>query len=295
MRITAGAAALILLAACSAPASRAPAEGGLRVAAFNLEHLAERDGEGCKPRRAGDYADVRRAVEALDADVVAFQEVQSPAAAARVFDPARYVVVMEGRPAEPVRPCGARHGDLKRQPMANGIAIRRGLAFTRGPDLKALGIGDPERPWGVDVTVTAPGGRPLRVLAAHLKAGCATNAADGDPRCVGLHAAQGPLKDWMRARLAAGERFVVAGDFNRELARPGDRFWAALTDNGALPLATAAGDRKAKCGRSRTAFIDHVLLGGTARDDQTGFEERTYGLFGKKPSDHCPVVAVLRK
>lgn len=63
-------------------------EDGLKIASWNMEHLAERDGEGCRPRTEADYADLRRHVEALEADVVAFQEVQNRAAAERVFDPA---------------------------------------------------------------------------------------------------------------------------------------------------------------------------------------------------------------
>lgn len=58
--------------------------GSLKVASWNIEHLAERDGEGCSPRTEADYARLRDHVRALDADVIAFQEVQNKAAAERV-------------------------------------------------------------------------------------------------------------------------------------------------------------------------------------------------------------------
>ena len=77
-----------------------PRDGGsLKIASWNMEHLAERDGEGCSPRTGADYARLRAHASALGADVIAFQEVQNRAAAERVFDPALYDVVMSGRPA----------------------------------------------------------------------------------------------------------------------------------------------------------------------------------------------------
>ena len=57
----------------------------LGLAAWNLEHLNDTDWEGCIPRRAADYAALRRRAMALDADIVAFQEVENAAAARRVF------------------------------------------------------------------------------------------------------------------------------------------------------------------------------------------------------------------
>ena len=57
--------------------------GSLKVASWNIEHLAERDGEGCSPRTEADYARLRDHVRALDADVIAFQEVQNKTAAER--------------------------------------------------------------------------------------------------------------------------------------------------------------------------------------------------------------------
>ena len=43
----------------------------LRIATWNLEHLAEEEGAGCRERNEADYALLRRYAERLDADVVA--------------------------------------------------------------------------------------------------------------------------------------------------------------------------------------------------------------------------------
>ena len=115
-----------LLAGC---AGWTPSRGSdaLKVASWNLEHLAERDGEGCAPRTEADYARLREHAIALGADVVAFQEVQNRAAAERVFDPALYDVVMSGRsPSTRSGECRGRPG-LFIQNQAVGFAIRKGI------------------------------------------------------------------------------------------------------------------------------------------------------------------------
>ena len=71
----------------------------LGLAAWNLEHLNDTDWEGCIPRRAADYAALRRRAMALDADIVAFQEVENAAAARRVFPASDWHVQVSGRPA----------------------------------------------------------------------------------------------------------------------------------------------------------------------------------------------------
>lgn len=79
------------------PGTSPTAGPSLKLASWNLEHLAERNGSGCRPRSDADYAAMRAYVEDLGADLIAFQEVESQAAAERVFDPAVYTVVIEDR------------------------------------------------------------------------------------------------------------------------------------------------------------------------------------------------------
>ena len=45
-------------------------DAGLRIASWNLEHLAEADGTGCRPRTEADYAALRAYAARLDADVI---------------------------------------------------------------------------------------------------------------------------------------------------------------------------------------------------------------------------------
>ena len=135
----------------------------LRIAAWNLELLKDTDLEGCIPREESDYAAIARQVEALDADIVAIQEVENEAAARRVFPPPEWQVEVSTRPIrDSNRTCRERPEALLGR-LATGFAIRRGIPYRRDADLSALGGGSPFDRWGTDIAVT-DGERELRLL-----------------------------------------------------------------------------------------------------------------------------------
>lgn len=282
----------VLLSGCVGMTSQRDV-GTLKVATWNMEHLAERDGEGCSPRTEADYARLRDHASALAADVIAFQEVQNKAAAERVFDPALYDVVMSGRPAS------TRSGECREQPglfiqnQAVGFAIRKGVPWTRNADLSALALGSPDLRWGVDVTVSR--GRPVRLLAVHLKSGCNSGREPTDPDCPVLFDQLPMLEGWTEARAREGQAFVVLGDWNRRLASRNDAFLADLNDNDPVEanLTLTSGDRPAGCKARYREFIDFIATGGeaTRRIEPGSFEEYVYGGApeAEHPSDHCPI------
>ena len=105
---------------------------GPRLQAHDLEfELADAapGGGPCPARRcaaaaAADFARLRGFADALDADVVAFEEVDGAEAAARVFDPARYrVVTIDEDVVQRV-----------------GLAVRRGIGVERHADVAALDV-----------------------------------------------------------------------------------------------------------------------------------------------------------
>lgn len=264
----------------------------LKLASWNLEHLAEWDGVGCRPRTEADYAQLRDAATRLDADVIAIQEVESRAAAERVFSPDRYVVVMEDRP-ESGRGGGCRGlpgQSIRRQ--AVGYAIRKGLGFTRNDDLAALGLGNPGLRWGVDVTVHAQ--TPIRLLAVHLKAGCNSGRAPSDRDCDVLFEQLPVVEGWIDDRASEGAAFAVLGDFNRRLASRRDAFFAEIDDGqpAGADLTLASERRPATCKARYREFIDHIVIGSVAAERimPDSFEEFTYGVpEDRHPADHCPV------
>jgi endonuclease/exonuclease/phosphatase family metal-dependent hydrolase len=266
----------------------------ITVASWNMEHLAERNDSGCRPRTDADYAAMRAYVDALAADAIAFQEVESRAAAERVFDPAIYAIEIEqrvgtGRKGE----CGG--GDragLTINAQRTGFAIRKGLAYDRQPDVTDIQAGNPDLRSGVDVIVRPARGTPVRLLSVHLKAGC--SSGNKNDACAVLLQQVPMMERWIDARATERIRFAVLGDFNRRLAMPADAIWADWDD--ASPpdadLSRAAGDQSARCNPRYRDFIDHIVLDRRAAADLVAFEEKTYAADAL--SDHCAITARLR-
>jgi endonuclease/exonuclease/phosphatase family metal-dependent hydrolase len=291
---------LLALAACATPPTAAPiekvrAERPLKLASWNLEFLAERDGMGCQPRTASDYQAMRRIAEGLDADVIAFQEVESIAAAARVFDPAKYDIVMEARPGEPSGTCGGANTSQTVIRQAVGFAIRKGLAFDRNPDVISLMLGNPQLRSGVDITLRAPGHAPIRLLAIHLKSGCF--AGSGARACPVLLQQIPALEAWIDDAARGPTRFAVLGDWNRRLGLPGDLLWTEIDDgdpaNADLHLADAG--TAPRCDPRYDSFIDHIVLDRRGGADLSAFAETVYAPGEKHYSDHCPVAVTLSR
>lgn len=279
-------AAAIALVACSTSRDDR-ADVGLRIVAWNMEHLAEADDSGCRPRTEADYQALRQFADTLEADVVAFQEVESADAAARVFDRSRYEIVIEQRAGSGSRlECRGVAGHfLNRQ--ATGFAVRRGLAFTRSRDVVELQGGNGDLRSAVDITVRTPTGRPLRLLSVHLKSGCASGVSnDACPEFL----RQAPIvESWIDDRIAGGESFLILGDFNRRLAIPDDVVWSDWSDGepeGAR-LILAAGATSPGCDPRFTSFIDHFVL--AERDQRRVSEFREWVYSGQRMSDHCPI------
>lgn len=278
----------------SQPTSAGAAGRELRIASWNLEFLAEKDGAGCEPREAKDYEAMKRIADSLKADVIAFQEAENLTAAARVFDPARYDIVMEQRPGEVTGMCGGRHPNQPFIRQAVGFAVRKGLAFDRNPDVTSIMIGNPQLRSGVDITLQPKGLAPIRLLAVHLKSGCASG--NGNAACPTLMQQIPAVEAWIDRAAKGPIRFAVLGDWNRQLAKPGDAFWTEIDDatpyNADLRLADEG--VTPKCDPRFNSFIDHIVLDRRAAKAFAGFNETTYAPNEKHYSDHCPVAASLR-
>jgi len=285
------AAALLAALLLAAPA----AAQEVKVATWNIAWLTLRPaGDRDLPRdltrrRDADFDLLRGYVERLAADIVALQEIDGEEAAARVFDPAAYAI----------------HLTDERDIQRPGFAIRRTLRFTANPDLAELDIRAGARRSlrrGADVTVTLPGGAPLRLLSVHLDAGCRDEPFGRDaPRdCEGLQRQAEVIARWAAARRREGVAFAILGDFNRRMdAR--DDFLRILEE--AAPLARPTAGFSSPCwadARGGRPFVSHLLFGGAARDwvVERSLAVMVYAERGReyrqRLSDHCPVSARLR-
>jgi endonuclease/exonuclease/phosphatase family metal-dependent hydrolase len=296
----------------SAAAANAPAE--IKIATWNLEWFmkaetlraltpacvprdAPRDGarrgipcdvahEGARSNE--DIAALRRYARALDADVVALQEVDGADAARLVFP--NHEFCFSGRVAV----------------QNNGFAIRRGIPFACGADVVDLALADDVRR-GVDVRLFPGTAAEIALLSVHLKSGCARDPLESTrSSCRELRRQLPLLEAWIDARAAERKPFAVLGDFNRDLRQEpaGVSFWKDI-DDAEPPAAdlvnTAEGQKFQNCSPSQTfsGYIDYIILG---RDLARGLVEGSFGRALYRPrdaarrklSDHCPVYIRLR-
>lgn len=272
---------LVILTLLLLPCVAAAAE--LKIATWNLNWLTDRpagDPElpaDVQPRRQQDFDLLRQYAAQLNADVIAMEEVDGPAVAARVFPADKYSI----------------HMSHDRVVQRVGIAVRRGIRYSVNPDVSGFDVdrGGQLRS-GVDITLNLEP-TPLRLLALHLKTGCFDHRLTGRLRgsCAELREQMTPLLEWISARRAEHTAFVVLGDFNRHMDGK-DQLWSALQRT--APLLRATEGHSSPCWGGE-AFIDHIILGGAARDwlEDDTLRVLTYRESGdewkERLSDHCPV------
>jgi len=295
---------LFALLALSGAASSAPAVSQLHLATWNLEWLLSPqttlslrvrclageprlpcDVAQDRPRSAADLNALAREARRLDADVIALQEVEGTAVAAKLFAGYRF--------------CFTQRRDLQNV----GFAIRDGIAHRCDADETALSLDDKVRR-GAVITLFPGEPREIHLLAVHLKSGCSRDPLDAPAPPCRLLARQGPgVARWIRVQAAEGRAFAVLGDFNRDLraeAAAGAGLWAAFA--GAASLVDAAAStpfRACHSGQPFARYIDYILLGDAlaARMVPGSFTRHPYtdgDAHRFRLSDHCPISVALR-
>ncbi len=247
--------------------------------------IACRDGERAdvpcdvarsQARDSADFARLAALVRELDADVIAFQEVENAAVARKVFR--GYRICIAGGPGE-------QHA---------GFAVRRSLRFECGASLDTLAAGGRGRP-GQPLRIFPRDGAPVELLSVHLKSGCARDPLDSPTAACRLLAEQAvALGDWIAASAAAGTHFIVLGDLNRPAAPPDDPFWSRLHPETFVSSASLLPFRNCVFGAPYAEFIDHILIGTSlaAQVPPDGFGQFRYRAeeaMQFQLSDHCPV------
>jgi endonuclease/exonuclease/phosphatase family metal-dependent hydrolase len=293
----------LALAACA----NSPTPSGIKLSSWNLEHLAEADGAGCRPRTEADFAKLRAYAASLNADVVGLQEVENEAAVHRVFPAETYDVVMSGQPYPAEQGSCGQDASQTFTPQRTALVIRKGIPYSVNAPLEALNVSEnSSRPlrWGVDVTIE--GKAPLRLLNVHLKSGCSAGAKPSDDDCPVLFRQVPVMESWIDARQAEGASFAILGDFNRRIGPADSEVWQTWDDGdpAGLDLHIAAAEVNAApqspgCDNARYPdFIDHIVLSGPAfaRVQKGSFAELVFSETGDAmPSDHCPVSVVLTR
>ncbi|WP_241663707.1 endonuclease/exonuclease/phosphatase family protein [Oecophyllibacter saccharovorans] len=278
----------------AAPVQAEPRQpAGLKVVTWNMDwltlHPSSPDLPPDIPRRSAHaFQALRHYARRLQGDVIVVEEVADEQAIWNVFNRDDYRLFLANDPVA----------------QRVGLLVRRqaGLTITRHPDLSTLALSRPgaHHPLrsGLDVTLADARGHSLRLLGVHLKSGCwARPLAETGHACPVLYRQFQTLEEWILDRADSGEAFVILGDFNRQLTAR-DPLMARLLADAPLTLTTSGLASPCQGGRR---FIDHLLLGGEARnwlvpgslqimvlppapETENPGQEETETL-----SDHCPV------
>ena len=202
-------------------------DGTLKIATWNIEHLRAGDNQGDVRRTEEDYDRLAQYAHQLDADVIALQEVDGEAAAARVFSPDEYDFYFSNRT----------------NPQRTGFAVRNTLDVTPNPDFMELGL-DGSLRYGTDISINH-NGQIIRLLSIHLKSFCFDNPLDtNDSDCRKLNEQVDILETWIDERATEGTPFAILGDFNRRFDAPGDDFWPEIDDRRSCQCRFKSGDRR---------------------------------------------------
>nr|WP_269783545.1 HAD family acid phosphatase [Marinibactrum halimedae] len=283
----------------------------IRVATWNIEHLAEKNGQGCRARDDADYQQLQTFAATLKADVVALQEVESKKAVERVFPKKEWDVIISPRPD--TEPYDCREAGQKSTTQRVALAIRKGVGYDYDPDdnFEEITVGNKGLRYGVVVklTDTIPA---TELMAVHLKSGCfVSDYTDSDREACTLFSQQVPLVDeWMESHFEDGTPFVMLGDFNHRLAGTENRAWREfsqmdLENNQTVssPIINAMAGVSG-CHPRYPEPIDHILLGSSAAYGYLPGSTKVHAFPGKKGqpmtvedmlSDHCPITADIAK
>lgn len=273
----------------------------LRVATWNLQWLvdpatAHQARIACREQRAAplpcdvartlardsaDFGRLAALVRRLDADVIAFQEVQSAAVAQRVFR-GYHICIASG--------AGVQH---------TGFAVREYLGARCDAPLATLATGGRGRV-GQVLTLFPPDGSPIELLSVHLKSGCARDPLDSPAAaCRQLAEQAQALGDWIQLRTEEGSNFIVLGDLNRGgTPDSDDAFWQLLQPAAFTAAASRLPFRNCVFGAPYGDFIDHILV---SQGLMPRLHEEGFGQMRFRPgeatryhlSDHCPVSVSL--
>lgn len=259
-----------------------PGADVLRLATWNVSRL-DVEGQGDNPRTAEDLALMGTYADRLEADVVALQEVRGVVGTQTLFPAAEWSAECENRDSS--------------QNVCVVLRNASGWTMTRNADLTELDVGNSSLRQGLDLTLSRPGHASLRILALHLKFGCLFGETHSD--CGVWFEQLAVVEGWIDARAAAGEPFVVLGDFNRFMTAD-DSAWLEIDDGdpvGAdLTRSIPQGTPTPCWSDVFTEFLDHIVLdsnstGWLQSSDQLVYDETDFDAYFERLSDHCPVWA----
>jgi len=284
----------------------------IRVSAWNIANFDGDAGDVARPgigtaRDIDDFRALNRYRRLVGADIFALQEIAEPSSLKTIFPADKFDVHFSGR---------------FDKDMANGqedgiytaIVVNRNpdIKFIRQEDLEGLGIETTDSDgtvhstrWGTAILLEIHE-KPVWVVSVHLKSSCSnTRRANTSTKkdCKIFWQQSDPLRKWALNRTAAGESFIIAGDFNRRFRSFDYKgvFWTRINnDNLDDPLMInppMGVDRLCRTRKGRsTEPIDWILVSSNLTEKviersifETRFSRDDTRDVGSGLSDHCPI------
>lgn len=265
----------------------------LRVATWNVEHLASPIDSGCRPRSEDELAAMQAYVRGLDADIVALQEVASLEALALIFPTDEWQLFLSDRPDSESYECRDNGQPSTQQKLA--FAVANDIDVLEEVDFDELGLDNPGLRHGMELTVSTSLGE-LELLNVHLKSGCfVDDFSRADSDACQTFARQAPILDaWIEEKEASSQPFLVLGDFNHRLSAPYNQLTRMIGDNSDGSASTLVNKTEdlIGCHPWYPAPIDHILV-GNMQDPALITSAMAHRFEDMNPdamlSDHCAV------
>ncbi|CAH7000404.1 Metal-dependent hydrolase [Vibrio chagasii] len=270
----------------------------LTISSWNIEWLSTNEAVNkfSDKRDQADFDKLEEYFQSLNADVVAFQEVDDINAIQRVAGD-QYKILMSDR-ALPKNS----NRQFKEVNQYTGFAVRKEVSLTDYADFPLESSSNSKLRFASYIVIETET-KPIHMLSVHLKAGC-SGAYKSNRDCSRLKEQAQQLNKWIKQRERNNEDYAILGDFNHNLAYSRDWMWKELTQYTDAQLATrkTRADCKVRSNRNnhRThqfrSVIDHIVVSGSlnaAPAKQQVFE--TQDVLDYKLSDHCPVSTTIKQ
>lgn len=236
--------------------------GALKVATWNVEHLAFPASEGCKPRDPKEIRKLQAYAGSLNADVVALQEVGSAKAVKQLFPEKNWEIFVSERADSEPYTCRGTSSTSTQQKVA--FAVRKGLKVKSVSNFSELGLSRDGLRHGLELVLQSAFGE-LTLLNVHLKSGCfVDNYSRSKSQACKAFSKQAPILDkWIEAKETQQKPYIVLGDFNHRLSAPYNHLTRALANNeNQLPSSLENTTKDViGCHPYYPAPIDHILVG----------------------------------
>ncbi|WP_394142340.1 endonuclease/exonuclease/phosphatase family protein [Vibrio chagasii] len=269
----------------------------LTISSWNIEWLSTNEAVNkfSDKREQADFDKLGTYFQSLNADVVAFQEVDDVNAIQRVAGD-QYQILMSDR-ALPKNS----NRQFKEVNQYTGFAVRKGVTLNDYADFPLEASSSSKLRFASYIVIETET-KPIHMLSVHLKAGC-SGAYKSNRDCSRLKEQAQQLNKWIKQRESNNEDYAILGDFNHNLAYSRDWMWKELTQYTDAQLATrkTRADCKVRSNRNshRThqfrSVIDHIVVSESLNTDPAKQQVfKTQDVLDYKLSDHCPVSTTIK-